>query len=132
MYFRGECINKDTNRGKYGVLAHHFVVIMDAVKPKDRTLLFPLCTIPDKRLYNKTTIIYPSEHVFVKSPTYIDYELGLIISVEDLDKLFASGVARRKEPRFTEEFTQKVADGILKTDDIPFIFQSFYEDYLLK
>lgn len=127
MYSAGDCILFETDQYKDGTSkAHLFVVILDAEKDDDVTLIIPMNTIPDRGFYDTTTEISVNEHEFVKQPTYMNYNLSMIIYKGGLDRLIARKEARRKDPPVSRDLLKKISSGISKSDHAPSDVQEVY------
>ncbi|MFZ2097755.1 MAG: hypothetical protein WAV05_14080 [Anaerolineales bacterium] len=88
MYSAGECVIIETNQYEDGSpKAHLFVVILETHKKKDKTIIIPLCTIPENRYFDDTVVIRPGDHDFVTEPTYVDYYEARIVTEEQLDEM---------------------------------------------
>lgn len=129
MYSAGDCILIITRINRDGSSeAHLFVVIFDTNKTTDKTILIPLCSIHPRRYYDKTVVINPGDHDFVKAPTFLDYSSAIVKTSAKLDEMIIKGEARRRQPPLNKALTQRVREGTMKTDDIPYFIISVYED----
>jgi len=115
LYHAGDCIIIETNYYSNGIAkAHLFVVILDAGKEDDLTILIPVDTIPARGFYDDTTILNVGDHDFIKEPTYVNYYYGKIRQKNWIDQN-----GRRRDPPISNSLLQRISSGITRSDQTP-------------
>jgi hypothetical protein len=133
LFSPGDCILIVTNTYEDGTeKAHLFIVITEAVKKTDKIILVPLCSIQPNLHYDKTIILEPGEHDFIKEPTYVDYSSARVVTSDVLDGLIVKKQAKNRPPKMDEILVNRIRNGILNSRETPNFIRSHYIDYLIK
>jgi hypothetical protein len=127
LYSPGDCLIIETNQYEDGTeKAHLFVVIFEANKKTDKTLIIPFCKIIPGRYYDPTVVFPAGVHDFITQPTYVDYYSGRIETVATIDELIRLRRARIRKPPLDAALLKRVCEGIRKSKDTPIDISDFY------
>lgn len=116
MYKAGECVFIVTNEDDYGnPQSHLFVIVFDVSSSSEETILIPMDTIYPDRWFDPTTQLNVGDHNFVTQPTFMNYDLGQVRTMDWIDHH-----CRRRQPPITQALLQRIRYGIEDSEFTPF------------
>lgn len=117
MFGAGNCLLIETNRDGGGhIQSHLHVVILDCELHTNTTVIVCVETLVGKK--DKTTVLNPGDHDFIKHPSYVNYGRSKPISSAELLELLNKGIAKTMEP-VTAELLSRLRKGILDSGFTP-------------
>ncbi len=125
----GDCILIETNHDGGGrIVSHLFVIILECEDHTRNTIIVNVQSIRGNK-YDKTVILSPGDHPFIQHPSYINYSLAQIVSLDDLEQKLNNRTAKVISPISSAIF-QKICDGILRSRFTPEEVKDLYQDHL--
>jgi len=131
MLGAGDCLLIDTNTDKGGYLQSHlFIIILDCEEHTKNTVIVYTQTLRSPKA-DRTTVLHPGEHKFIKRDSHIEYNQAKIVSAMDLERMLQDGRARLMDRMGNDVFT-RICDGILKSPFTPMDVREMYNNYLYR
>lgn len=131
MLGAGDCLLIDTNVDKGGYLQSHlFVIILDCEEHTRNTIIVYVQTVRSPKV-DRTTILNPGDHDFIKHESHIEYRQAQIVSVDSLDQKVLEGTAQPMAPMKYDVF-KRICDGIMKSSFTPVEVREMYSDHLYR
>jgi len=131
MLGAGDCLLIDTNQDEGGYLQSRlFVIILDCEEHTKNTIIVYAQTLRSPRA-DRTTVLHPGEHKFIKHDSHIEYRQAKIVSAMDLERMIQEGQARPMDKMGNDVF-KRICDGILKSPFTPMEVREMYNNYLYR
>lgn len=105
---------------------HLHIVLTDPYGPPGQVLLVPVCSVKDEA-HDKSCILKPEDHPFVKHDSFIDYTFARVEPARKLAEGVENGVFVEKNP-ISEEVCRRVADGLLNSKFTKRFFKNFLRE----
>ena len=129
MLGAGDCLLIYTNVDKGGYLQSHlFVIILDCEEHTRNTIIVYVQTVRSTKA-DRTTILIPGDHEFIKHESHIEYRQAQIFSVEDLDQMILVCTAHQMA-LMKADALKRICDGIMKSRFTPCEVREMYTDHL--
>ena len=104
---------------------NHLFVILTEASPEGNVLLISFSTIREERFYDKTCIVEPDEHPFIKKPSFIEYRKARIEKESHLVNCRESTYWFPHEPVSNELF-KRICNGVLDSPHTPKRIKDYY------
>ncbi len=131
MFNPGDCILITSYIEEGGKTRYHlFVVILELEENTNNTIIVSVQSIRGKK-YDKTTILTPGDHEFIKHPSFVRYGKARIVSNRELEQLIENGEGiRQTSLDVNGPVFRKICDGITKSDFTPIEVYEMYKDHI--
>ncbi len=107
---------------------HLFVVVTDIVQNSGEVVIVGITTY-DSNKCDKTTILEPGDHPFIKHKSYIFYSGAMFIKVDKIQTLLRLGKAKLKED-ISSEVLERIRLGMTKSSHTKNSVYQFFLDKL--
>lgn len=96
----------------------HLHVAITAACSNHHHILVPICSIPEDLYYDRTCILTPEDHPFIKHSSYVDYGLIKQRHAAHLQKYLENGTYLVKEV-VSDDLFKRICNGITESDHTP-------------
>lgn len=125
----GDCMLIETNRDANGYMQSHLhVVVLEIEAFTQNTIIVVVETVRSEKI-DKTTVLKPGDHEFIKKESFVNYRRAKTISVSTLQRLIEQKIAIKKEP-INSDLLQRIQWGIKKSPFTSMEVLSMYENYI--
>ena len=100
---------------------HLFVFVTETFKAENRVLsavLVPICTVQDSYAADKTCMLVPGDHPFIKNKSFVYYQRAAIMRVTNIMKDVWGGKTILKD-KMPKDVLQKIITGVRKSPFTP-------------
>lgn len=127
----GDCFLIETNHDADGFIQSHLhIIVLEKEEFTGNTIIVVIETLRSGRT-DKTTILRPGDHEFIKKESYVNYRRSRQISTRTIEKLLQDKKAKSRAS-IKSDILKKIQEGILKSPFTPAEVVSMYENHLYR
>ena len=110
-------------------LKHLFILLTDPITEEQLALIVSLSSVKAGMPYDDSCVLYPGDHSFIRTTSYVDYSRIQIIPVQKIQNGILQGKIQPFEAIQTDVFA-RICHGLLQSRHTKPKFRAFYQDWL--